>query len=134
MTEITRKRNYNKIGHFKQKLISDINIDDNKISILGHIIEINETDYGITKYKEIIVDDGTGIITCYITDDTKISPRDMELKEGLLVRTFGFIEFYNNNDEISFDYYISILQILSKLNLDLYKKVLEIKKELGDYD
>jgi len=99
------------MGDFKiepavKRKINEINPNlDSRVSLIGRVIDLRE---GI-----LILDDGSGKITVNIPENI---PKP-ELKEGLLIRVFGFV-IPSEPPEIQAE----IIHDLSKLNL----KYLEI--------
>jgi uncharacterized protein YdeI (BOF family) len=92
-----------------KRKINEINPNlDSRVSLIGKIIDLKE---GI-----LILDDGSGKINVSFPEDI---PKP-ELKEGLLVRVFGFV-IPSEPVEIQAE----IIQDLSKLNL----KYLEILRK-----
>jgi len=95
-----------------ERCISEIQPEDIRVCILGTIVDKKET--------TLIVDDGTGKITVRFEEP-------VTLPMNTLVRIFGRVVPIENGFEIQGE----IVQDMSKLNIELYKKVREIVKENG---
>jgi len=87
--------------------ISEIKEDDIRVRVLGTVID--KTD------KSIAVDDGTGKITANFEESI-----NTELKQ--MVRVFGRVIITAEGPELQGE----VLQDMSKLDMELYKKVSEI--------
>ncbi|MCD6247844.1 MAG: replication protein RepA [Hadesarchaea archaeon] len=97
----------------KPRKISEIRTADERVSILGVVVDKKEA--------ELLVDDGSGRITV-VFDDPSLA-RDVEV--GSTVRVFGAPLSVADAHELHAD----IIQKLDKLDLKLYEEVRrEIKK------
>ncbi|MBD3195432.1 MAG: hypothetical protein GF317_10275 [Candidatus Lokiarchaeota archaeon] len=128
MTQSTDKNLSNKSNTFIRKSVSNISPKDNKIAITGRIVNINNVNLELKSFKSILIDDGSGTVNCLITDGTIINNID-KLEVGRLIRILGHLEFYKEDNNTSYDFYGYIVQDMSKLDIELYKKVLEIRRK-----
>lgn len=94
------------IDHYKPKKISEIKKTDNKIAIVGKVVE--------TKESSFILDDKTGKIEVVF---------EGEVTKGKLIRVFCSLI----DDELRAE----IVQDLSGLDLNLFKKTEELYKSTG---
>ena len=103
-------------NHYLKKTISEINPDtDLKVNLIGLIVD--------KKDDMIVLDDGSGKVSVFID-----IPNIMEkININQLVRVFGSTLPTENGFEIKAD----IIQDLTNLNINLYKKVEELYKEVG---
>jgi len=103
-------------NHYLKKIISEINPDtDLKVNLIGLIVD--------KKDDMIVLDDGSGKVSVFID-----IPNIMEkININQLVRVFGSTLPTENGFEIKAD----IIQDLTNLNINLYKKVEELYKEVG---
>lgn len=97
---------------FRDKLIENIGQDDIKVRFSGLVIE--KTD------NVLMVDDGTGQIRV-------ISERTDDFGTDSNVRVFGRVIPVEGGVEISGE----IIQDVSGINHDVYKRMLEFEKKLG---
>ncbi len=90
-----------------ERRISDIRPDDVRVRVLGTVIDMDR--------ERVVIDDGTGRITAVFDKPPGAKPNQ-------LVRIFGRIIPVENGFELQAD----ILQDMSRLDLELYKKVAEV--------
>jgi len=100
--------------HYKEKKISDLNEMDTNIRIMGFIVD--------KKDNILILDDGSSKVKIF-TDATNVIDN---LDVNQLVRIFGSVIPVENGIEIRAD----IIQDLSNLDIDLYKKSTRLYKIL----
>jgi hypothetical protein len=96
-----------------EKAISEITKNDTRVSILGTVIEKNE--------NIVILDDGSGRAEIKFEE-----PVDIEI--GQIARVFGRVIPMENGFEI----YGEIMQDMSKIDINLYRKVNNMWREV-DY-
>ena len=103
-------------NHYLKKFISEINPDtDLKIKLIGFVVD--------KKDDTIVLDDGSGKVNVFVD-----IPNMMEkININQLVRVFGSTLPTENGFEIKAD----LIQDLTNLNINLYKKVDELYKEVG---
>jgi molybdate-binding protein len=101
--------------HYLPKKISDIDSNDTRIRITGIVIEITD--------NNILIDDGSGSI--------RVSVNSPELLENIsinsLIRIYGLVVPAENGFEIR----ANIIQDLSDLDINLFKKTQEVYKKWG---
>ncbi len=102
--------------HYIKRKIFEINPDtDLKVSVLGFVVD--------KKDNTIILDDGSGKVEVFVD-----IPEMMDkINANQVVRVFGSTLPTENGFEIKAD----IIQDLSNLNIDLYKKVEELYNKVG---
>ena len=104
------------IKFIRKKPYLEINISDipknGNYRLIGTIESING--------NELVVNDGSGQITVFLQNQP-----DFEIKEGSLVRIFGFIELEPKKQMNA-----SIIQDMSKLDIDTYFQVKELENSL----
>jgi hypothetical protein len=103
-------------NHYEKRKISEINPDvDLKVKVLGFVVD--------KKDDTILLDDGNGKVKIFID-----MPKMMETIDlNKLIRVFGSTLPIDDGFEIKAD----IVQDLSDLNIDLYKKVEELYNKMG---
>jgi len=103
-------------NHYLKKIISEINPDtDLKVKLIGFVVD--------KKGDTIVLDDGSGKINVFVD-----IPSVMEkINVNQIVRIFGSTLPTESGFEIKAD----LVQDLSNLNINLYKKVEELYKEMG---
>ena len=103
-------------NHYEKRKIPEINPDiDLKVKVLGFVVD--------KKDDTILLDDGSGKVRVFID-----MPEIMEkVDANKLIRVFGSTLPIDNGFEIKAD----IVQDLSGLNIDLYKKVEELYNKMG---
>ncbi len=102
------------VQHAVKRMINEIRNDDGKVQVVGKITRM-------LGESRIYIEDTTGEIPCEIVPDS--SPA---LKEGMWVRIFGEVAFDPQGER---NLNIILIQDMSKLDLDLYYKSLELMKE-----
>ena len=106
-----------------KKDIKEITKDDIRVQILGTVIEyIPGTINDSGSLSQMILSDGTGNLNVLIDENL-----DREFKIGDKVRVFGSLIHDAESDT---KLYAEIIQDMNKLNIELYKKVEELKKKL----
>lgn len=97
--------------HYLKKKISDINPEvDLRVKVLGFIVD--------KKGDTIVIDDGSGKIKAFVDTPTIMERIDI----NRLVRIFGSVLPTEDGFEVKAD----IVQDLSDLDINLYKKVDEL--------
>ncbi len=91
-----------------EKKISDIKAEDVRVSVLGTVID--------KKDNRVVLDDGSGKIN--ITFD---EPQEIEINQ--FVRVFGRVIPVEDGFELQGE----IAQDMSRLNMDLYRKIMELE-------
>jgi len=99
------------------KRISDISEKDRKVSILGRVVGID------LENKTLILDDDTGKIELYYTDQGSVTDKDVEGRKGETVRAFCIL--------VGKKLHMDILQPLGELDLNLSKTVDELYSKAG---
>ena len=92
-----------------EKKIADISKNDVRVRLLGTVID--------TKENVIVLDDGTGKINVVFSDPVKV-------KENQLLRIFGRVMPAEDGFEIEGE----VLQDMSKVDVALYRKTVELEK------
>ncbi len=101
--------------HYVKRKVSDINPElDSRVKVLGFVVD--------KKDDTIVIDDGSGKIRAFV--DTPVIER---IGINQLVRVFGSVLPIENGFEIKAD----IVQDLSGLDINLYKKVDELYNKEG---
>jgi hypothetical protein len=103
-------------NHYLKKIISEINPDtDLKVKLIGFVVD--------KKGETMVLDDGSGKVSAFID-----APDIMEkIKINQLIRVFGS----TLPTESGFEIKVDLIQDLTNLNINLYKKVEELYKEMG---
>ncbi len=103
-------------NHYVKRKIPEINPNiDLKVKILGFVVD--------KKDDTILLDDGSGKVKIFVD-----MPGIMEkININQLLRVFGSTLPIDNGFEIKAD----VVQDLSGLNIDLYKKVEELYNKMG---
>ncbi len=101
-------------NHYTEKRIIDLDEMDSKVKIMGFLVDKKE--------NTIVLDDGSGKIKIF-TDATNVIDN---LNINQFIRIFGSIIPVENDIEIRAD----IVQDLSGLNIDLFKKTKELYNKL----
>jgi len=101
-------------NHYTEKRIIDLDEMDSKVRIMGFLVDKKE--------NTIVLDDGSGKIKIF-TDATNVIDN---LNINQFIRIFGSIIPVENDIEIRAD----IVQDLSGLNIDLFKKTKELYNKL----
>lgn len=99
----------------KQRIIEDIDINDERIQVTGYIKKIEG--------NLIILDDKSGEIQVDITNS------DFRFKENDLVNIIGNIELKSDGKNILQG---EIIQDMNKLNFKYYQQLYQLKKELEE--
>jgi len=99
----------------KQRIISDIKIEDERVQITGYVRNPVEE-------EQFVLDDDTGDIGVDITNI------DFNFKEKDLVNVIG--EIVKEGNEIKM-LRAEIIQDKNKLNFEYYRKLYELKKKYG---
>ena len=99
----------------KQRIIEDIDINDERIQVTGYIKKIEG--------GFIILDDKSGEI------QIKITNIDFKFKENDLVNIIGNIELKSDGKGIL---QCEIIQDMNKLNFKYYQQLYQLKKELEE--
>ena len=103
-------------NHYEKRKIPEINPDvDLKVKVLGFVVD--------KKDDTILLDDGSGKVRVFIDMPEMMERIDL----NKLIRVFGSTLPIDNGFEIKAD----IVQDLSDLNIDLYKKVEELYNNMG---
>jgi uncharacterized protein YdeI (BOF family) len=103
-------------NHYLKKFISEINPDtDLKVKLIGFVVD--------KKGDTMVLDDGSGKVNVFV--DTLNVMEKININQ--LVRVFGSTLPTENGFEIKAD----LIQDLTNLNINLYKKVEEMYKEMG---
>jgi uncharacterized protein YdeI (BOF family) len=98
----------------KQRIITDIRDDDNRIQVTGYIKEIS--DDGIC-----ILDDKTGSLKINIQE------REFPYKQNDLINVIGEINIEMNGEK---ELEAEIIQDMKNLNFEYYQKLYQLKKEI----
>jgi len=103
-------------NHYPNKIVSEINPDiDLKVKLTGIVVD--------KKGDTIVLDDGSGKVSVFID-----SPDFMEkVSINQMIRVFGSTLPTDTGFEVKADF----IQDLTNLNINLYKKVEELYKEMG---
>jgi len=103
-------------NHYIKKIITEINPDtDLKVKLIGFVVD--------KKDDTVVLDDGSGKVNVFVD-----IPSMMEkINVNQAVRVFGSTLPTENGFEIKAD----LIQDLTNLNINLYKKVEELYKEMG---
>jgi uncharacterized protein YdeI (BOF family) len=99
----------------KQRIISDIKIEDKKVQIIGYVRDPVEE-------EQFVLDDDTGELS------VNIKNIDFEFKEKDLINVIG--ELIKEGNEIKM-IRAEIIQDKNQLNFEYYKKLYELKKKYG---
>jgi len=99
----------------KQRIISDIKIEDERVQITGYVRELVEE-------EQFVLDDDTGDIS------VDIKNIDFNFKEKDLVNVIG--DLVKEGNEIKM-LRAEIIQDKNQLNFEYYKKLYELKKKYG---
>ena len=99
----------------KQRIISDIKIEDERVQITGYVKNPVEE-------EQFVLDDDTGDIGVDITNI------DFKFKEKDLVNVIGDIVKEGNEIKML---RAEIIQDKNQLNFEYYKKLYELKKKYG---
>lgn len=103
-------------NEYVKRKIPEINPDvDLKVKILGFVVD--------KKGGTIMLDDGSGKVKVFVDVPEMIE----KINVNQLIRVFGSTLPIENGFEIKAD----IVQDLSNLNIDLYKKVEELYNKMG---
>ena len=99
----------------KQRIISDIKIEDERVQITGHVKDpVGE--------EQFVLDDDTGDIGVDITNiDFKFKAKDLVNVIGDIVKEGNEIKMLR----------AEIIQDKNQLNFEYYKKLYELKKKYG---
>ena len=99
----------------KQRIISDITIEDERVQITGHVKDpVGE--------EQFVLDDDTGDIGVDITNiDFKFKAKDLVNVIGDIVKEGNEIKMLR----------AEIIQDKNQLNFEYYKKLYELKKKYG---
>ncbi len=108
--ENTEIREFKKPRCIERK-INEINADDQRVSIIGTIVD--------KKDKMLILDDGSDSINVFF---------DSSIPDFKLVRIIGELVSLGDKFEINAE----IIQDMSDLDLKLYKNVHELEKEISE--
>ncbi|MEM5871413.1 MAG: replication protein RepA [Candidatus Aenigmatarchaeota archaeon] len=95
----------------KEKNIKDITKNDVRVKIVGRIIDVKE--------NILVIDDGTGKATITYGENINLKPHQ-------IIRVFGRVIPTENGFEIEGE----IVQNMDNLNISLYKKLLEMERNL----
>ncbi len=102
--------------HYLKRNISDINPElDMRIKVLGFVVD--------KKDDTLVIDDGSGKIQAFIDTPAMMEKTDI----NQLVRVFGSVLPIENGFEVKGD----IVQDLSSLDINLYKKIDELYNKEG---
>jgi len=99
----------------KQRIISDIKIEDERVQITGYVRDLVEE-------EQFVLDDDTGDIS------VDIKNIDFNFKEKDLVNVIGDIVKEGNEIKML---RAEIIQDKNQLNFEYYKKLYELKKKYG---
>ena len=99
----------------KQKVIIDIESDDERVQITGYVKNLVEE-------EQFVLDDNTGDIEVDITNI------DFNFKEKDLINVIGVIVKEGNEIKMI---RAEIIQDKNQLNFEYYKKLYELKKKYG---
>ncbi len=99
----------------KQRMIKDIENNDERIQVTGYIKDKTNNEY-------IMLDDKTGIIKVKITEIEKFT---YDVND--LINVIGDLELQTDGEKIIIAQFI---QDMNKLNFEYYQKLCELKKEL----
>jgi len=103
-------------NHYVKRKIPEINPDvDLKVKILGFVVD--------KKDDTILLDDGSGKVKVFV--DVPEMMKKININQ--LIRVFGSTLPTDNEFEVKAD----VIQDLSNLNIDLYKKVEELYNKMG---
>ncbi|MBS3108460.1 hypothetical protein J4409_01170 [Candidatus Woesearchaeota archaeon] len=94
---------------YSEKLIKDVNENDKKVAISGVIISKEE--------NSVVIDDGSSKIAIFFDQ--------MNVPDAKYVRVFGRVIPYQEGLQVQAD----IIQDLSNINYELYKKMIGMMKE-----
>ena len=103
-------------SHYNKRKISDINpANDFKVKVMGIVVD--------KKGDTLVIDDGSAKLQVFADLPNIIDTINL----NQLVRVFGSVMPVDNGFELKAD----ILQDLSDLNVNLYKKVDELYNKMG---
>ncbi len=103
-------------NHYLKKIVSEINPDtDLKVNLIGFVVD--------KKDDTVVLDDGSGKVSIFVDVPSLIE----KINVNQIVRVFGSTLPTDNGFEIKADF----IQDLTNLNINLYKKVEELYKEMG---
>ena len=103
-------------NHYEKKKIMEINPEtDSKVKIMGFVVDKKE--------DTLILDDGSGKVRVFF-DLPSVTER-IEINQ--LIRIFGSVVPTENGFDVKAD----IIQDLSGLDINLYKKVEELYNRMG---
>jgi len=103
-------------NHYVKRKIPEINPDvDLKVKIMGFVVD--------KKDDTILLDDGSGKVRVFVDAPGMMEEIDI----NKLIRVFGSTLPTEDGFEIKAD----VVQDLSDLNIDLYKKVEELYNKMG---
>jgi len=94
---------------YTEKLIKDVNADDKKVAISGYLISKEE--------HSIVIDDGSSEIPIFFDQ--------LNVPNGKYFRIFGRVIPHEEGLQIQAD----LIQDLSSMDYELYKKMLAIMKQ-----
>jgi uncharacterized protein YdeI (BOF family) len=100
----------------KQRIIKDISVDDKRIQVTGYVKTRIDDDH-------ILLNDDTGELKVDI-----MSIEDFNFKEGDLINIIGDIELKVSGEKL---FKADIVQDMTNLNFEYYKKLYLLKKELN---
>lgn len=102
--------------YLRKKPYSEINLSElskpGKYRVVGTVTSVTEDSF--------IINDGSDQIEAILT-----TPQNLEVKEGILLRLFGFIEI-----EPKRQIKVSIAQELSDVDIDTYNQIKELEQSL----
>ena len=99
----------------KQRVISDIKNEDERVQITGYVKNLVEE-------EQFVLDDNTGSL------QVNIKNIDFNFKEDNLINVIGNLD-KEGSEEISL--IAEIIQDKNQLNFEYYKKLYELKKKYG---
>lgn len=94
---------------YTEKMVKDVNESDTKIAVSGYVVSREE--------HSIVIDDGSGEMPVFFDQ--------LEVPEGKYLRVFGRVISHEEGIQVQAD----LIQDLSTMNYELYKKMLSLMKQ-----
>jgi len=104
--------------HYVPKKISEIDIaNDSRVRITGTVVDVSE--------NTMLIDDGSGTVSVVIDDAIELELET--IKVNSLIRVFGVVLPIENKFEIR----ANVIQKLTGLDINLFKKVQDLYRKWG---